>query len=63
MLETETLESPRFSLCLFHSVLAVRYQRYQCCFQSTAYDTWSSWDRICVERWATYWTEPSEGFL
>ncbi len=50
MLGTEALESPRFSLCLFHSVLAVRYQRYQCCFQSTAYDTWSSCDTISVER-------------
>jgi len=32
-----------FSLCLFHSVLAVRYQRYQCCFQSTAYDIAANW--------------------
>eukprot|EP00435_Cladocopium_sp_Y103_P020606 s10_g5.t1 len=27
-----------FSLCLFHAVLGERYHRYQCCFQSTAYD-------------------------
>ena len=31
---------PRFSLCLFHAVLGERYHRYQCCFQSTAYDAW-----------------------
>ncbi|CAL1131563.1 unnamed protein product [Cladocopium goreaui] len=49
-----------FSLCLFHAVLGERYHRYQCCFQSTAYDIAAHWSFKCAVQFFAQETHSQE---